>query len=332
MNRYRAMNFLTATFLVGLSVLCIATSPALAADNWPSRPIRIIAPSTPGGAADTFARIIAEFAGPMLGTTFVVDNRAGGGGLIGVAACAHAEPDGYTLVISSAAYNTIEPFVSPDPGFDPYKDFTHIAYVGGQANTFIVSAKSSLRSLADVVATAKAKPTDFVSPGVGTLGHLLMETFASEANIKLQHIPHRGSSQAMIDLVAGNVPLGTMTWSSALGQIRAKTVLPVAVSSVKRVAEYPDVPTLRELGYKLDADSWFGLSGPPGLPKEIVDRLNAAVTATMKKPEVQAKLATDGVVPNAMSPEEFDALVRQDIGKWEPVVKQVGLFHGHSGK
>lgn len=325
---YRAVSWLKFAILVGVAASFFANVPALAADTWPSRPIRIIAPSTPGGAADTFARIIAEYAGPMLGTTFVVDNRAGGGGLIGVAAIAHAEPDGYSLVISSAAYNTIEPFVSPDPGFDPRKDFTHIAYVGGQANTFIVSAKAKMRSLAEVVATAKAKPTDFVSPGVGTLGHLLMENFASAAGIKLQHIPHRGSSQAMIDLVAGNVPLGTMTWSSALGQIRANTVIPVAVSSVKRVAEYPDVPTLRELGYDLDADSWFGLSGPPGLPREIVDKLYAAVTATMKIPAVQAKLATDGVVPNAMSPDEFNALVMADIAKWEPVVKKVGLSHG----
>jgi tripartite-type tricarboxylate transporter receptor subunit TctC len=263
----------------------------------------------------------------MLGTTFVVDNRAGGGGLIGVAATAKADPDGYNLVISSAAYNAIEPFVSANPGFHPRKDFTHIAYVGGQANTFIVSAKSDLRSLADAVAAAKTKPINFVSPGVGTLGNLLMENFASIAGIKLQHIPHRGSSQAMIDLVAGNVPLGTMTWSSAIGQIRAGTVIPVAVSSEKPVAEYPNVPTLRELGYDLVADSWFGLSGPPGLPRDIVDRLNAAVTEAMKRPEVLAKLANDGVTINAMSADQFSALVAADIAKWEPIVRKVGLGH-----
>lgn len=322
-----SMRCVTRAIITG-AALCGMLSSACFAADWPDRPIRIIAPSTPGGAADTFARIIAEYAGPMLGTTFVVDNRAGGGGLIGVAATAKAEPDGYSLVISSAAYNTIEPFVSVNPGFDPHKDFTHIAYVGGQANTFLVSAKSSLHSLADAVAAAKAGPMNFVSPGVGTLGNLLMENFASAAGIKLQHIPHRGSSQAMIDLVAGNVPLGTMTWSSAIGQIRAKTVLPVAVSSEKRLPDYPDVPTLRELGYNLVADSWFGLSGPPGLPREIVEKLNAAVNATMKKPEVLARLANDGVTINAMTPEQFTKLVDDDIAKWEPVVKKVGLGHG----
>lgn len=316
-------NILRLAFALAVSALFMTQASAA----WPDRPIRIIAPSTPGGAADTFARIIAEYAGPMLGTTFVVDNRAGGGGLIGVAATAHAEPDGYNLVISSAAYNTIEPFVSANPGFDPRKDFTHIAYVGGQANTFIVSAKSNLRSLPDVVAAAKAGQMNFVSPGVGTLGHLLMENFASAAGIKLQHIPHRGSSQAMIDLVAGNVPLGTMTWSSAIGQIRASTVIPVAISSDKRLPGYPDVPTLRDLGYNLVADSWFGLSGPAGLPRDIVDKLNAAVAHAMKQPAVLAKLANDGVTINAMSADQFSRLVLDDIAKWEPVVRKVGLSH-----
>jgi len=313
--------------LLTLLSLAALTAPTFAADAWPSRPIRIIAPSTPGGAADTFARILAQFAAPMLNTTFVVDNRAGGGGLIGVADCAHAEPDGYTLVISSAAYNAIEPFVSPDPGFDPHKDFTHIAYVGGQPNTFLLSAKSDMTSLADVVTAAKKGPVNFVSPGVGTLGHLLMESFATAAGIRLEHIPHRGSSQAMVDLIAGNVMLGTMTWSSAVAQIRAKTVKPIAVSSPARLPDYPDVPTLRDLGYDLVADSWFGLSGPAGLPRDMVERLNKAVAETMKQPEVIAKLATDGVTANPMSPDRFAALVNDDIAKWEPVVKRVGLGH-----
>src|SRR6185369_10841626 len=249
---------------------------AVAAD-WPVRPIKIIAPSTPGGAADTFARLLADRMGPLIGGTIIVENRTGGGGLVGVATTARAEPDGYSLVMSSAAYNTIEPFVSPNPGFDPARDFTHIAYVGGQANTFIVSAKVGWQSLKDVIDAARSgKTVDFVTPGVGTVGHLLMESFASAAGIKLQHIPHRGASQAMLDLVGGTVPLGTMTWSSAIGQIRAKTVKPVAVSSSARVPEFPDVPTLRDLGFDLMADSWFGLSGPAGMPPEIVAKLNAA--------------------------------------------------------
>jgi len=302
-------------------------SPAVAAD-WPARPIKIIAPSTPGGAADSFARLLADRMGPLIGGTIIVENRTGGGGLVGVATTARAEPDGYSLVMSSAAYNTIEPFVSPNPGFDPARDFTHIAYVGGQANTFIVSAKVGWQSLKDVIDAARSgKTVDFVTPGVGTVGHLLMESFASAAGIKLQHIPHRGASQAMLDLVGGTVPLGTMTWSSAIGQIRAKTVKPVAVSSSARVPEFPDVPTLRDLGFDLMADSWFGLSGPAGMPPEIVAKLNAAVATVMSAPDVRAKLAGDAITPSSMSPAELSAYVAADIAKWQPLVRQLGLGH-----
>jgi len=304
-----------------------ALTSACAAADWPARTVHIIAPSTPGGAADTFARILADHLGRTFNGTFVVDNRVGGGGLIGVATTAHAEPDGYTLVISSAAYNTIEPFVSPNPGFDPARDFTHIAYIGGQPNTFVVSAKSGLHSLQDVIALARTGATvNYVSPGVGTLGHLLMETMAEQAGITLQHIPHRGSSQAMIDLVAGTVPLGTMTWGSAIGQIRAGTVLPIAVSVDKPVAEYPTVPTLRSLGFDLYADSWFGLSGPAGMAADLTQRLNQAAIEAMALPEVKARLQSDAIAPVAMTPAEFSALVARDIAKWGPIAKRIG--HG----
>ncbi len=296
--------------------------------EWPDRPIRVIAPSTAGGAADTFARVLADKLSPMLGATIIVDNRTGGGGLVGVAATSQAAPDGYTLVISSAAYNTIEPFVSANPGFDPLRGFTHIAYMGGQPNTFVVSAKSEFRSMAEVVAAAKAgRGIDFVSPGVGTLGHLLMELLAAQAGVKLQHIPHRGASQAMLDLVGDTVPLGTMTWGSAIGQIRAGTVRPVAISSEQRATEFPNVPTLRELGYDLVANSWFGLSGPPGLPAEIVARLNRGAIEVLARPEVRAKFDADGITSPPMTPAEFSALVAADIGKWGPSVKRLGLGH-----
>jgi tripartite-type tricarboxylate transporter receptor subunit TctC len=299
------------------------------AADWPTRPIRIIAPSTPGGAADTFARLLADHLGPKLGTTVIVDNRAGGGGLIGVAAAAHAEPDGYTLVTSSIAYNTIEPIVSPNPGFDPNRDFTHIAFIGGQPDAFVVSAKSDLRSLKDVVELARSTATlDYVSPGLATFAQLLVEAFALEAGIKLQHIPHRGSSQAMMDLVAGNVVFGSMTWGSAIGQIRAGTVRPVAVSSKSQVAEYPNVPTLQELGYQIGGDSWFGLSGPAGIAPEITDKINQAVIEILAKPEVRQRLSVDAILPDPMTPGQFTAFVAADIAKWGPIAKRLGIGQG----
>ena len=319
----RCARALAATaFALGTVGLTHAT---LAAD-WPSRPIRIIAPSTPGGAADTFARLLADQLGPRLGTTLIVDNRAGGGGLIGMAAAAHAEPDGYTLVTSSIAYNAIEPIVSANPGFDPTRDFTHVAFIGGQPDVFLVSTKSDLRSLKDVVELARrGAPPNYVSPGLATFSQLLVEVFALEAGIKFQHIPHRGSSQAMIDLVAGNVPFGTMTWGSAIGQVRAGTVLPVAISSKGRVAEFPNVPTLHELGYSIIGDSWWGLSGPAGIPPEITRKLNQAVIETLDRPEVRQRLVADAIIPDPMTPEQFGAFVAAEIAKWGPIAKRLGM-------
>ena len=187
---------------------------------------------------------------------------------IGTAATAQAAPDGHTLTTSSTAYHVIAPLVSATPGFDPIRDFTHIAYIGGPPNVFVANPALAVRSLEDLVALGRrGQPIDYVSPGVGTLGHLLAEAFARRSGIRLQQIMTKGASQALMDLVAGTVNVGTMTWTSALGQIRAGKVVPIAVSSQARVAEFPDLPTFGEQGYdELTAVSWFALSGPAGCP------------------------------------------------------------------
>jgi tripartite-type tricarboxylate transporter receptor subunit TctC len=297
----------------------------VSAAEWPNRPVRIIAPSTPGGAADTFARILADHLPGILGGRFFVDNRPGAGGLIGAAATAHAEPDGSTFVTSSVAYHAIAPAVSANPGFHPMQNFTHIAYLGGPANVFVVHPDLGARSLAELVALARREPVGYVSPGVGTLGHLTAERFAQDAGINLQHIPHKGASQAMIDLVAGTVKLGTMTWTSALGQIRAGKVLPIAVTSARRIPEYPDLPTFKELGYEnLVATTWFGLSGPAGLPAEITQKLNQAVIQVMALPAVRERLARDAIETRPMRPDEFTRFMQAEIDKWAPLARRVG--------
>lgn len=297
-------------------------SPAQALD-WPTRPVRIVAPSTPGGAADLFGRLLADHLTILLKQRFYVDNRAGGGGLIGAQIVAHAEPDGYTFVTSSIAYHAIEPAASANPGFDPIRDATHIAYVGGPPNVFIVNPALGVRTLPDLVALAKKKPLDFASPGVGTLGHLLVEEFAREAGIKVQNIPHKGSAQAMLDLLAGNVMFGTMTWSSALGQIRAGKVIPIAVSSKARVAEYPNVPTLAESGYPdLVANTWYALSGPAGVPGEIVAKLNHAVAEVLEMPDVKKRLDDDAIEREPMTPEQVSKFVASEVAKWGPIAKK----------
>jgi tripartite-type tricarboxylate transporter receptor subunit TctC len=305
-------------------VICIQAVAASAAE-WPTRPIRIIAPSTPGGAADMFARLLCEQFSETLHERCFVENRAGAGGLIGTAATAQAAPDGYTLTTSSTAYHVIAPVVNPNPGFDPLKDFTHIAYIGGPPNVFVVNPALGVRSLAELVALGRRGQTiDYVSPGSGTLGQLLAEFFAQKAGIKLQPIMTKGASQGMMDLVSGNVNLGTMTWTSALGQIRSGKVIPIVVSSNARLAEFPDLPTFKDLGYDdLTAVSWFALSGPAGLPKDITQRLNATVASMLERPDVRKRLDRDSIETRVMSPEEFTQFVAGEIAKWTPVAKRV---------
>jgi tripartite-type tricarboxylate transporter receptor subunit TctC len=299
-----------------------ALSPAQALD-WPTRPVRIVAPSTPGGAADLFGRLLADHLTILLKQRFYVDNRPGGGGLIGAQIVAHAEPDGYTFVTSSVAYHAIEPAASANPGFDPIRDATHIAYVGGPPNVFIVNPALGVHSLPELVAHAKGKTLNVVSPGLGTLGHLLIEEFAREAGIKVQNIPHKGSAQAMLDLLAGNVMVGTMTWSSALGQIRAGKVIPIAVSSRARVKEYPNVPTLAESGYPdLVANTWYALSGPAGVPDEIVTKLNHAVAEVLDMPDVKKRLDEDAIEREPMTPEQVSKFVASEVAKWGPIAKK----------
>jgi tripartite-type tricarboxylate transporter receptor subunit TctC len=311
-----------------LAVALVAVlAPAARALDWPTRPVRIVAPSTPGGAADLFGRLMADKLSQLLRQRFYVDNRAGGGGLIGANVVAHAEPDGYTFVTSSVAYHAIEPAASSNPGFDPMRDATHIAYIGGPPNVFIVSPALGVRSLPELIARGRTT-LDFVSPGNGTLGHLLVEVFAQKAGMKVQHIPHKGSAQAMLDLLAGNVLFGSMTYSSALGQIRAGKVLPVAVSSKARVAEYPNVPTLAESGYsELVANTWYALSGPAGVPDEIVQKLNRAVAEVLAMPDVKKRLDDDAIEREPMTSEQVTKFFAAEITKWGPIARQF-VKHG----
>jgi tripartite-type tricarboxylate transporter receptor subunit TctC len=311
-------------FAVALALAVVSIGPAVAAD-WPARPIRIIAPSTPGGAADMFGRLLCEHFGETFRERCFVENRAGAGGLLGTAATAQAAPDGYTLTTSSTAYHVIAPVVSANPGFDPLKDFTHIAYVGGPPNVFVVNPALGVRSLEELVALGRrGEPIDYVSPGVGTLGHLLAESFAQKSGIKLQQIMTKGASQGMMDLIAGTVNVGTMTWTSALSQIRADKVIPIAVTASRRLAEFPDLPTFRDLGYdELTAVSWFALSGPAGLPSEITLKLNASVAAMLERPEIRQRLDRDAIETRTMTPEQFTQFVAGEIDKWAPVAKRV---------
>jgi len=311
--------------LIAGALALVVASPLPAHADWPTRPVRIIAPSTPGGAADTFARLLADHFTEMFRERFYVENRAGAGGLIGAQATARADPDGYTLVTSSIGYHVIAPAMSANPGFDPLRDFTHIAYLGGPPNVLVVHPALNVRSFEEFLAIARREKLAYVSPGVGSHGHLVSEAFAQSAGIELQHVPHKGAANAMMDLIAGNVKVGTMTWTTAIGQIRAGQVIPLAVSSSARLREFPDLPTFKELGYPdLATLTWYALSGPAGLPAEVVQKLNGAVSRMLDLPEVRARLDRDAIEARPMRPEEITQYMASEIDKWAPVARRVG--------
>jgi tripartite-type tricarboxylate transporter receptor subunit TctC len=314
--------------LVIAAMAALSLTPAAAQQDWPNKPVRIVAPFAPGGTADTLGRIAAEQLGEAIkGGQFVVENRPGAGGLLGAAAVSNAEPDGYTFVVSGIASHVLGPINNANAGFDPIKSFAHVAYFGGPPNVIIVHPSLGVKSLKDLLETMKKSKdaTAYVSPGPGTLGQLLMEAWAQKEKLKVEHIPYKGAGQAITDLIAGHVKVGSMTWTTASGQIAAGKVIPIAVSSDKRLPDFPDVPTLKELGYPdLVAITWFSLSAPAKTPKPIVDRMNQEVVKLMAKPEVQKRLENEEIETIPMSPEEFTKFVEAEIGRWGPVAKSVG--------
>jgi tripartite-type tricarboxylate transporter receptor subunit TctC len=313
---------LSCAVVAGLLAAACVTAEAA---DWPTRPVRIIAPSTPGGAADMFGRLLADNLSEILGERFYVDNRPGAGGMIGAAAAARSDPDGYTFVTSSIGYHIIAPALSATPMFDPLRDFTHVAYLGGPPNVLVVNPSLGVRSLKELVDRAQGEPLSYVSPGVGSHGHLVTEAFAQMANIKLDHVPYKGASQALMDLVAGTVKVGTMTWTTAIGQIRAGQVIPLAVSSSARPAEYPDLPTFKEAGYPdLVTLTWYALSGPAGLAGDVVHRLNGAVAAMLARPEVRKRLDRDAIEVRPMTSDEITQYMISETEKWAPIAKRIG--------
>ncbi len=297
---------------------------ATGAADWPSRPVRIVSPFAPGGTSDALGRLLAEQLSEKFGQNFFVENRGGAGGLIGSAAVASAEPDGTTFLISSVGTHVTSPATSANPGYDPLRDFTHIAYIGGPPNVIVVHPSLGVKTFKELLAAAKASGDgiNYISPGPGTVGHLVPELLARRENLKFTHVTYKGAGQAMTDLVAGHVKMGSVTWSSALGQIRAGTVIPLAVSSARPMPEFPAVPTMTALGYPdLVATTWFGFSGPAGVPQDIVTRLNAAIVSALDAPAVRRRLEREGIETEKMSPDEFTRFVASEIARWTPIAK-----------
>jgi tripartite-type tricarboxylate transporter receptor subunit TctC len=320
MWRPNSLSVLAAT-LLGLAA---NVSTALRGQEWPAKPVKIVAPFAPGGTSDELARILADHFGVAYRQTFYVESRPGAGGMIGSAAVAMAEPDGYTLIISGIASHVIAPAFNPNPPYDGLRDFTHIAYLGGPPVGLLVHPSLGLNSYREFLAFAKASSSvlDYTSSGAGTHGFLFGDELARKEHIRLNHIPYKGGGPAMMDLVAGHVRIATLTFSSAAEQIRAGTVRALAVSSEQRLAHFPDIPTFRELGYDdMISTTWFALSGPAHLPAAIVDSLNRETAKALQQADAHQRLMRDEIELKPMTPDEVTRFIASEIARWSPAAK-----------
>ena len=304
-----------------VALLCAGTA---AAQDWPAKPIRIVVPFAPGGAADVWARVVAEPLSAALKQPVVIENRGGSGGMLAAQQVARAEPDGYTILVGGLAPQIISPSLAANPGFDTMKDFVHIAYIGGPPMVWVADPKNDLRSVKDVIAAAKVdKLSAYATSGVGTLGHLVVEFVAKREGLKLNHVPY--NTAAFADIIAGRIPIGSFTWGAALGQIQGGTLRGLAVTTETRRPEAPDVPTFKELGYDLVASTWFSFAAPKGTPDAVVRRLNAETIRIMKLPDVQKRRDQDAFDPREFTPEQLTAYFEAEMKRWGPVAQEAGM-------
>jgi len=321
MSRRPALRFVTI-----VAVALLTASPVIA-DDWPSHPVRIVNTFAPGGAADILARMAADQLTKALGQQFYVETRDGAGGVIGVDFVAHSEPDGYNFVLTTLSLTAINPLINSKIGYDPFKDLTHVAYLAGSPIVFIVSARSDVKTLADFVAKAKAsaKPLTYGVSGFASAGQMVTESFAQEIGVKFQVVPYKGAAQSQLDVVAGNIDFATPTVTSASPQLQGGTVTALAQTGSARLPDYPNVPTFKDLGYKLEATNWFGLAGPAGLPREIVQKVNAAINAGMSLPENQKRINQQGMIVTPMDVGAVQSFVANEASRWKPVILKAGL-------
>jgi len=312
--------------LLAIALLALA-APLASAQAWPAKPVKIIVPFAPGGSADTLGRLVAQRLSEALRQSFVVENRPGAGGVLGSELAAKALPDGYTLVVSGIASHVIAPLLPQGTPYDPLRDFTHIALFGGPPAVFAVDPSVPAKDLKEFVSLAKGKPgtLSYGSPGNGTQGQLVAELFKQLAGIDLLHVPYKGASAALTDLMAGQITAVSTTLSTAAGQIRAGRARALAISAAQRLPDYPDLPTFAEMGFpELVATVWFSLSGPAGLPPEVVSRLNEEVRRALELPEIRQRVKHDGIVPNRLDAKEFTAFVGDELRRWGPIVRASG--------
>ena len=302
--------------------------PAVAQDAYPAKPIRLVVPFPPAGGTDVLSRAISQSITSNTKWTIVVDNKPGAGGNIGLDATAKAAPDGYTIAMGQTANLAVNPALYSSMPFDPLKDFAPIALISSQPLILVVNASSPYRTLKDLVDAAKASPgrINMASSSNGTIGHIGGELFQRRAGIRMTHVPYKGAGAAVTDLMGGNVDCFFGNTQAVGGLVTAGRLRPLAVTSPQRLGNFPNVPTIAELGYPgFEAATWSGLVAPAGTPPAIIERLNAEANRALGTSEMKAKLYEDGSTPLGGTPQQFGDFIRREHAKWGAAVREAGI-------
>ena len=302
----------------------LSASGAMAQASFPAHPIRLVVPFPAGGATDIFARAVSQKLGEKLGSaTIVVDNKPGAGGTIGSDIVAKAPADGYTLLLATSSTHSIGPSLGGKLPYDAVADFTPIVHVGSAPNLMVVPKSSPAKSVKEWIAYAKANPgkLNYGSSGSGTIVHLMGEYFKAQTGVFLVHIPYRGTSLAMPDLVSGKLDVLFDSFPSALPHVKEGRLRALGITSLKRSPLFPEVPAIAETVPGFEATTWFGLYGPKAMPPELVARINTAVNQALREADVKDRLARLGIEPVGGTPQQFSAMLATDRAKWGKIIK-----------
>ena len=311
------------TLLYGTPALLAAPTLTWAQPGYPAKPIRYIVPVAAGGGSDMVGRTVTERWGALLKQSFIVDNQGGGGGVIACQATARAAPDGYTLLQGYVATHGTSPATRKLP-YDPIKDFTPVGMIGATPNVLVVNAALPVKTVQEFIAYVRRNPgkVSYGSAGQGSLTHLTMELFKQQINSFMVHIPYRGIAPAFTDLIGGQTQAMFPGLAAAVPHIRSGRVRPLAVTGLQRHPQFKDVPTLDESGFKgFDAQQWYGVVGPAGMPAAIVKQLNDTLTTVLAAPDLRDKLAVEAIEPTVMTPEKFGEFIRADIARWTTLAR-----------
>jgi len=323
----RRASSVIACVVATVAVLACAPAAAQKPGVYPEKPVRLVVPFPPGGAIDIMARHATQKLTEAFEVQFIADNRAGAGGAIGTELIARSAPDGYSLLFSSTSPMSINPHINK-VSYDPVNSFAAVVMVAASPQMLVVPPSLPVKSVKDLVALAKARPgaLSFASSGVGTIIHVTTEMFAERAGIKLLHVPYKGAAPAVTETIAGQVTMLFAAYPSVSGQVRAARLRALAVTSLKRMALAPDVPTVAESGLPgFESNQWWAVSGPAGLPAPIVNRLNAELNRILRTDDMRKRLAADGAEPAGGTPGELAAYIKSDYEKWGAVIRRVGI-------